>query len=51
MAGNSDETTSNAINTLLRCKRLHVGDSVLITAGVPAGTPGHTNLIHHLTVK
>lgn len=51
LAGNSDETTSNAINAFLRCKRLHVGDGVLITAGVPAGIPGHTNLIHHLTVK
>lgn len=51
LAGTSDETTSNAINAFLRHKRLHVGDDLLITAGVPAGIPGQTNLILHSTVK
>lgn len=41
----TDDIMSNAINAFLRDKKLKVGDQVVVTAGVPAGVPGHTNLI------
>ena len=42
---NTDETIHHAIDALLRKKRLNCGDDVIVTAGVPAGTPGNTNMI------
>jgi pyruvate kinase len=44
----SVETALNAFSTL---GRLHHGDEVILTAGVPAGVAGKTNLIETLTVK
>jgi pyruvate kinase len=41
----TDEQIENAINVFLARKRLKVGDTVIVSAGVPAGTPGNTNLI------
>jgi len=47
----TDDVIQNAIDTFFRRKRLKLGDLVIITAGVPAGTPGHTNLILTQVVK
>lgn len=47
----TDETVSRSMDAFLVKKRLKVGDQVLVTAGVPAGIPGHTNLILNQTVK
>lgn len=41
----TDEQIENAINAFVARKRLKVGDTVIVSAGVPAGTPGNTNLI------
>lgn len=41
----TDHGVALAFDAFLRQKRIKVGDSVLVTAGVPAGTPGKTNLI------
>jgi pyruvate kinase len=41
----TDEIVENAIGAFHRAKRLKTGDLVIITAGVPAGSPGNTNLI------
>jgi pyruvate kinase len=41
----TDEIIANAIDGFLKKKRLKFGDLVIVTAGVPAGTPGNTNLI------
>jgi len=45
LPGSTDEQIDNAIEAFLRRKRLKVGDTVIVSAGVPAGTPGNTNLI------
>ena len=42
---NTDESVHNAVDAFLKRKRLKLGDHVIITAGVPAGKPGNTNLI------
>ncbi|HWD38245.1 MAG TPA: pyruvate kinase [Fimbriimonas sp.] len=42
---NTDETIHTAIDALLRKHKLDCGDNVIVTAGVPAGTPGNTNMI------
>jgi pyruvate kinase len=47
----TDDNVSNAINAFLRKNRLTVGDHVIITAGVPAGMPGNTNMIQTQHVK
>ncbi|MBX3118083.1 MAG: pyruvate kinase [Fimbriimonadaceae bacterium] len=47
----TDEIVERAMDGFLRHKRLKVGDSVIVTAGVPAGAPGNTNLILHQFVK
>ncbi|HMS57094.1 MAG TPA: pyruvate kinase alpha/beta domain-containing protein, partial [Fimbriimonadaceae bacterium] len=41
----TDEIIRNAIDGLVRLKQLKEGESVIVTAGVPAGIPGHTNMI------
>jgi pyruvate kinase len=47
----TDETIALAIDGFLRLKRLKMGDHVIITAGVPAGVVGNTNLIMTQVVK
>jgi pyruvate kinase len=49
--GSTEDTVDNAVDAFFRRKRLKVGDQVVITAGVPAGTPGNTNMILTQTVK
>jgi pyruvate kinase len=41
----TDETIQQAIDVFLRKKLLNCGDTVIITAGVPVGVPGNTNMI------
>ncbi len=48
---NTDDVIENAINGFLKEKRLKVGDGVVITAGIPAGQAGNTNMILVETVK
>lgn len=47
---NTDETISFAVEGALREGLVKTGDLVVITAGVPAGVPGNTNLIKVQTV-
>ncbi|MBS1708372.1 MAG: pyruvate kinase [Armatimonadetes bacterium] len=42
---NTDDSIAKAVDSFLRHKRLKVGDLVVVTAGVPAGRPGNTNMI------
>jgi len=42
---NTDDTIRDSIDEFFRQKRLKLGDVVVITAGVPAGVPGNTNMI------
>jgi pyruvate kinase len=42
---NTDESVRRAVDAFVARKRLKVGDYVIVTAGVPAGEPGNTNLI------
>jgi pyruvate kinase len=51
LPGSTDEIVQNAMEGFVGHKRLKPGDSVIVTAGVPAGTPGHTNLILHEVVR
>jgi pyruvate kinase len=41
----TDDTIRDAIDEFFRRKRLKLGDMVIVTAGVPAGVPGNTNMI------
>lgn len=41
----TDENVRHAVEAFVRHKRIKSGETVLVTAGVPAGTPGNTNLI------
>lgn len=41
----TEETTHATINALLKSKKLKLGDTVVVTAGHPAGVAGNTNLI------
>ncbi len=45
LPGTTDECVNTAIDAFLRKKKLKVGEMVVITAGVPAGRAGHTNMI------
>lgn len=45
LSSNTDEQIEQAIEEFTRRKRLKVGDTVIVSAGIPAGTPGNTNLI------
>lgn len=47
----TDEAVAVAIDAFLRQKRLRVGDTIVVTAGAPPGTTGHTNLILVETVR
>ncbi|HRI44109.1 MAG TPA: pyruvate kinase [Fimbriimonadaceae bacterium] len=49
--GTTDEIVANALDALLRHRRLKIGDTVVVTAGIPPGTPGHTNLVLVETVR
>lgn len=46
----TDDISVHAIDAFVRAKRLKAGDTVILTAGVPAGTAGNTNLILTQTV-
>lgn len=46
----TDDAVRSAVNAFLRAKRIKVGDSVVVTAGVPVGQPGNTNLISVIKV-
>jgi pyruvate kinase len=41
----TDEIVDHAMRAFTAAKRLKTGDSVVLSAGVPAGEPGNTNLI------
>lgn len=45
MPSSTDEQISNAISRFAERKRIKTGDNVIVSAGVPAGLPGNTNLI------
>ncbi len=45
LPSSTDEIVSHSVEGFKTCRRLKVGETVIITAGVPAGTPGNTNLI------
>ncbi|MBI5706014.1 MAG: pyruvate kinase [Armatimonadetes bacterium] len=47
----TDENVAQAIGAFVHHRRIKVGDTVLVTAGMPAGTPGNTNLILNQVVK
>ena len=47
----SDEQIANAANAFLKEKRLKPDDRVIVSAGVPPGSAGNTNMILVLTVK
>jgi pyruvate kinase len=42
---NTDAATSAAVRVFERAGRLDKGDLAILTAGVPVGVAGHTNLI------
>ena len=46
-----DETYAHAVEAFQHARRLKTGDTIVFTAGVPAGTPGNTNLIMIQTVR
>ncbi|MCZ2526594.1 pyruvate kinase [Streptomyces sp. HB2AG] len=50
VAANTDEMVGQVDEQLLRIGRCKPGDTVIITAGSPPGTPGSTNLVrvHHI---
>jgi pyruvate kinase len=47
----TDDGIEQAIDSFLKKRRLKLGDLVIVTAGVPAGVPGNTNLILTQVVK
>lgn len=46
----TDDGVERAIQAFMKCRRLKVGDTVVITAGTPPGTAGGTNLVLVRTV-
>lgn len=42
---NTDDAVHTAIDGFLSTKRIKVGDKVVVTAGVPPGVPGKTNML------
>jgi pyruvate kinase len=51
MPRSTDDVVELAIDAFLRHKRVKVGDQVVVTAGIPPGTPGGTNLILVRTIQ
>jgi len=51
LGSNTDETIEHAVQGFVKVGRLQVGDQIIITAGVPTGVPGNTNLILVQVVK
>jgi pyruvate kinase len=47
----TDDAVRKALLAFVKVKRLKRGQSVIVTAGVPVGKPGHTNLIMTLLVE
>ncbi|MFM9872818.1 MAG: pyruvate kinase [Fimbriimonadaceae bacterium] len=47
---NTDDAIRTTVNAFLRRKLIAIGDQVVVTAGVPVGQPGNTNLIQVLEV-
>lgn len=47
----SDDVYAAALQIFVDAKRLKPGDTIVFTAGVPAGVPGNTNLIMVQTVR
>ncbi|MBA4294112.1 pyruvate kinase [bacterium] len=47
---NTDDAIRATVTAFLRRKLIGIGDQVVVTAGVPVGQPGNTNLIQVLTV-
>ena len=47
---NTDDLIANAVGRAMEAKLVKLGDRVVVTAGVPAGIPGQTNLIKVETV-
>lgn len=45
LPANVDEQMDVSVQSFKNAKMLKSGDKVIISAGVPAGRPGHTNLI------
>lgn len=48
---NTDDTVNHAIDSMLKAKKVKVGDLIIVTAGVPAGKVGSTNLILVETIR
>ncbi len=51
LPNNTDEIVHNAMEGFVGLGRLRKGDRVIVTAGVPAGKPGSTNLILNEVVR
>jgi pyruvate kinase len=51
LPSSTEDIIRDAIDEFLRQKRLKLGELVIITAGIPAGSPGHTNMIVTQVVK
>lgn len=47
---NTDDAIRSTVNVFLRHKQVKVGDKVVVTAGVPVGQAGNTNLIEVITI-
>jgi len=47
----TDDSINETVDAFFRHKRIKVGDTVVIGAGVPVGVPGHTNLIMTQVIK
>ncbi len=50
MVSTTDEMLETAVETAMKTGRLNVGDTVVITAGVPVGRSGTTNLVKVHTI-
>jgi pyruvate kinase len=48
---NPEEMVQKAVQTAINCGIAHAGESVIVTAGVPFGTPGNTNLLRIVRIE